>query len=98
MVLIGKWKNIEELEESIGLDELQLLINAAYKIEHRNHRFMAALKGVKLDDPDEETAKEKWERAEKKAAAILAGMNEEEYANHEETESLQSMGFSVMTG
>lgn len=52
----GAWKSIDELEDSITLEELHRLYTAQRRKDHEVRSFTAALKGVKLDpfkDPDD---------------------------------------------
>ena len=78
VMLTGNWKNIEELEEVISLDELNLLVNALREKEHRHNRFMAALKGIDIDEGSSESAEERFERAKRRAESKLSGVSEEE--------------------
>lgn len=48
--LLGHWKNFGELEENISLPELQAILDAQRQVEHRHHKFMAALKGIDIDE------------------------------------------------
>jgi len=77
--LLGNWKNIEELEESLSLEELHVVVKAARDREERHHRFMAAIKGINLDEGDAEviTAQEKVEEMKRRAEARRAGKSDE---------------------
>lgn len=77
-LLIGIWKNVEELEEFLTLDELDVIVRAAHDKEHRHNRFMAAIKGINIDESGQEDAKEKFERANRNAQARLSGKTAEE--------------------
>jgi hypothetical protein len=95
-MLVGPWKNFEELEESISVDELSLIVKAAHERETRHHRVMAALKGIKWDEGgSEQDHKTAFERAQLKADAIIAGISEEEMEEKKEVETLTSWGFKV---
>lgn len=94
-MLLGIWKNIEELEQSVNLDELNLIIKAMYEREKRQQRFAAALKGIKLDEESDTDVKNRFERAQFRAQARLDGMSEEEIAGAEEKHTLAEMGFSL---
>lgn len=48
------WDNYEDLEEKLSLDELMATLEAAREREHRQNKFMAALKGVDLDAESKE--------------------------------------------
>jgi hypothetical protein len=97
-MLIGPWKSFEELEESLSLHELNLILKAGRDVEHRNHRFAALLKGVKLDEePEEESVEARFERVQERAKARLAGKTEEEIARGEYGAELEEMGFKLET-
>jgi len=49
---VGNWKNFDELEDSINIEELAALRKVINKREHQRNTFAAALKGIKLDDPE----------------------------------------------
>ena len=72
---LGNWKSIAEMEETLTLDELYVLLDAAYRKEHREHKFLAALQG---HDLDEGKAENDFERIKLKAQADLAGKTEEQ--------------------
>lgn len=71
---MGKWKNFQEIEESLSLPELEHVVTAAREKEMRNNRFMAALKGVNLD---EDTAVDKVEEMKRRIEAERAGVSVE---------------------
>lgn len=75
---MGIWKNVEDLEESLNLAELELLVQAARDREHRQNKFMAAIQGIDLDDAGTETAQEKFDAAKRRVAAKLSGKSEEQ--------------------
>lgn len=70
---MGGWKNIQDLEDNISLDELYALYKATRDKEYRHHRFMAALKGVNLDEDE----KDDFENVKRRAEARLKGRSEE---------------------
>lgn len=80
-MLLGIYKSIGELEASISLPELELILSADREREHRHHRFMASLKGIDLDEyttnNDEGDAREKMEIAQARANARLKGEDPE---------------------
>lgn len=63
------------MEDTLTLDELQLLVDASHRVEHRRNKFAAALKGIDIDDEVDD----KFEEVKRQAEAQLAGMSEEEY-------------------
>jgi hypothetical protein len=52
--LLGHWKNFDELESNLSLDELNALLTASREKEEREMRFLAAVNGVELEDSAEE--------------------------------------------
>jgi type I site-specific restriction-modification system R (restriction) subunit len=88
--MVGKWNNFEELEDSITMQELKAIIDANRKAETRRHKFMAALKGINLDDPNTESDEERFERIRRTSSAKLRGKSEEEY-------TLEEIGFGYET-
>jgi hypothetical protein len=53
--LLGHWKNYDELESNLSLDELMATLNASRDKEHRERKFLAAMQGVELEDSSKET-------------------------------------------
>lgn len=75
-MLLGLWKNIEELEASITLEELQQILDAAREQQYKKNKFMAALKGVNLDESV--NPQDKFDEISRRAEAKLSGKSEEE--------------------
>lgn len=74
--MLGIWKNIEELEESLSIDELKAIVKASREKEHRANKFAAALKGINIDEGSQNTAKEKFEEVQRRVQAKLYGKSE----------------------
>lgn len=53
MFLLGRWKNYDELEDSLTIEELLATISAIRDKENNERKFNAAIQGIDLD---EETA------------------------------------------
>ena len=51
--LLGHWKNFQELEDNLSLEELQATLDAIRKKEEREREFLAALNGVDLNATEE---------------------------------------------
>jgi hypothetical protein len=62
----------------LSLPELTAIVSAARDAERTRQKFAAALKGINLDDADEQSAEERFEAAKRKAEAVLNGMDERE--------------------
>ena len=95
-LLIGTWKNIEDLEESLTMEELELIVKSSREKEHRMMRFYAAFKGVDLDDNSKEEQENAFDRAKRRANARLSGKTDEEEINASaEKSSFEDFGFEV---
>ena len=95
--MTGRWKNIEELEESLTLEELELIVKSSREKEHRLMKFYAAFKGVNIDEEEKEDVQDRFERAQRRAEARLAGLTEEEIEQAEEQSSFADFGLEVET-
>jgi hypothetical protein len=79
-MLLGLWKNIEDLENSICIEELELIVSASRDREMREFRFAASLKGIDIDaQSGGPTAADRVEEMKRKAEATRNGMTEEEF-------------------
>ena len=76
-LLLGIWKNIEDLEECLSLPELNAILGAVRDREYRQNKFTAALKGVDLDKHSAEQNQERLEAIERRVQARLSGVSEE---------------------
>lgn len=81
-MLLGHWKNIEELEDSLCLEELELIVKTMRDKERREQVFLASLRGIDLNG-DNESAKEKFERAKKRAQAKIENKSAKEMERDE---------------
>ena len=52
--MLGHWKNYDELESELCLEELLLTVKASRDKEDRERRFLAAINGVDLGEKQEE--------------------------------------------
>lgn len=66
---------MQQMEDSITLDELYEYAEEIREVEHRRNKFAAALKGI---DIDEGRSDERFEAVKQKAASALTGKSEEE--------------------
>ena len=48
--MLGHWKNFDELESSLSLDELTALLDASRKKDYEDKKFVAAINGVDLEE------------------------------------------------
>jgi len=75
-MLLGIWRNVEELEDSINLDELQAILTAARDREHRRNKFFAAMKGIDLDESETDSTN-KFDEVQRRVEAKLTGKSEQ---------------------
>jgi hypothetical protein len=95
-MLLGIWKNIEDLEDSLNLQELNAILSASREQEYRSNKFAAALKGVDLDKHSAKENQERFDEIERRAHAKLHAMRTG--ANVEQTErriELADLGFDL---
>lgn len=67
MFLLGNWKNYEELEEELSVDELLATLNAIRKSRYEEQKFFAMIQGIDISDDDS-----KSDIADLKGAAAAA--------------------------
>ena len=75
-MLLGIWKNVEDLEASLNLNELEVVVTAAREREMRHNRFMAAIQGIDIDK-DQDDNKDRFEEVQRRVEAKLSGKSEE---------------------
>ena len=51
--LLGHWKNFDELESNLSLEELNSLLEATRKKDYEDKKFFAAIQGIDLDESRE---------------------------------------------
>jgi hypothetical protein len=72
--LLGIWKNFEELETSISIEELMQILSITRELDYEEKKFLAALQGVNLDEQvgkeDEKVRGQKeWENLKARVAS-----------------------------
>lgn len=73
ILLLGVWRNVEDLEESLSLPELQAILEASREKEHREHTFMAALKGIDLNEGVKDNVQDRFDAVQRRAETKLMG-------------------------
>jgi hypothetical protein len=48
--LLGIWKNFDELETSISIEELMQILSVTRELDYEEKKFLAALQGIDLDE------------------------------------------------
>jgi hypothetical protein len=70
LFLLGIWKDYEDLESSLCMQELTTTLNAKREAEYREKKFLAAMQGVDLD---KETGKDQGNAWERMKAKVFSG-------------------------
>jgi hypothetical protein len=60
--LLGIWKNYEELELSISIQELMSIISNKRDLDYQERKFFAAIQGIDLDGGASEDGKERGQK------------------------------------
>lgn len=75
--LLGHWKNFDEIEDNLNLEELQIILEASREQEYTRQKFAAALKGVDLDAQSGKTDSS-FEEVKRRAQSKISGVSEEQ--------------------
>lgn len=49
---MGNWKNYDELEDQLSVDELLATLNAQRKLRYEEQKFFAMIQGIDISDND----------------------------------------------
>lgn len=93
MFLLGHWKNFQDLEESLSLDELMATLKAIRDREHRQNKFVAAMQGI---DIDEHSKKESMERVVEEMRKIEEASQEVSPLPRDEKAEYAKFGLAIM--
>ena len=58
--MLGKWKNFDELEESLCMAEMSEILNSKRELDFEEKKFFAAIQGVDLEK-DSNRGQKEWE-------------------------------------
>ena len=72
--LLGHWKNYDDLENELSIDELLATLKAVRDKEHRNNKFLAAMQGIDLEEEKEDITTLKGIHANKEGFGIGMGL------------------------
>lgn len=78
MFLLGIWKNFDELEESLNLAELSLILKQKREREKHERHFLASLQGVDLSKHETSEVQQRIEEVRRRAAEKQLGAEEVE--------------------
>ena len=76
--MLGHWKNFDDMESNLSIDELLAILNASREREKREKTFLAAINGVDLEQeqkaPEDVTALMSSSIASKEGFGIGEGL------------------------
>lgn len=91
MLLIGPWKNVEDVEESLCIEEVDAILKAHHDNLDSERRFLAALKGIDLG-ADEQSTTSKFDEVKARAEARILNVSVEELRDKNEIASYDDFG------
>ena len=89
---MGRWKNFDDLEESLNMPELMLILKEKRAGERRERQFLAAIQGIDLDKNEKDPVQERIEEVKRRAAVRTLGEQEVERQEYAE------LGFGFESG
>lgn len=72
--LLGIWKDYEELESSLCMQELSAILEAKREEDYQNKKFMAAIQGIDLDEQTGKKQEDPWEAMKARVASKVSGV------------------------
>jgi hypothetical protein len=72
--VLGIWKNFEELESSISMSELMVILESTRELDYSEKKFLAAMQGVDLDEQTGKGQEDPWEAMKARVAAQVSGI------------------------
>lgn len=60
--MLGIWKNYDELESCISIEELMAILSAKRELDYDEKKFLAAIQGINLDENVEGDGKQKGQK------------------------------------
>lgn len=74
-MLLGHWRNFEDLEESLTLEEVIVLLDSFREQRHDEKRFMAGLQGHDIGPYGAGATKDRFEDVKRRAALRAGGVD-----------------------
>jgi hypothetical protein len=71
--ILGIWKNYDELESSISIEELMAILSAKRELDYEEKKFLAALQGVDLEEASEDGKAKGQKEWEDMKARVFSG-------------------------
>lgn len=78
-MLTGKWKNFEELENDLCIEELEAIVAAMREREHRQFKMMAAVQGINIDEDESSEDRLTVDDIKSRLAARQSGKSDEQW-------------------
>lgn len=72
--VLGIWKNFDELESSISMPELMLILESTRELDYNEKKFLAAMQGVDLDETSGKKDEDPWEAMKARVASQTSGI------------------------
>jgi hypothetical protein len=72
--VLGIWKNFDELESSISMSELMVILESTRELDYNEKKFLAAMQGVDLDEQSGKTKEDPWEAMKARVASQVSGI------------------------
>lgn len=68
--LLGVWKNYDELETSLCIQELMEILSSRRELDYEEKKFLAAIQGINLDEATEsDRGQQEWENLKARVAS-----------------------------
>jgi hypothetical protein len=71
---LGAWKNFDELESSISMPELMIILESVRELDYNEKKFLAAMQGVDLDEASGKQEEDPWEAMKARVASQVSGI------------------------
>jgi hypothetical protein len=72
--VLGVWKNFDELERSLSMPELMIILESVRELDYNEKKFLAAMQGVDLDEASGKQEEDPWEAMKARVASKVSGI------------------------
>lgn len=95
--LIGIWKDFEELERSLSMQELSAIVNKRREQDYSDKKFFAAIQGVDLDKESGKQKDDPWEAMKRRVFGGQKSSDPNDVTNLRGKNAVQA-GFGIGMG
>lgn len=95
--LIGIWKDFEDLESSLSLQELTAIVNKKREMDYSDKKFAAAMQGVDLDKESGKPKDDPWEAMKRRVFGGQRSSDPNDVTNLRGKNAVQA-GFGIGMG